>query len=157
MKPTIGQIALGAGAAWVLYRWMTGQALLPDLGFETDTDEKGVNNPANGGVTTGSPDIKQLLSQAVIAAQGTLPQLMTFDEWNYYYVPIRGMEPPKGFEESGLTSRTARITIDEYLGYAGLKGLGGIGYLNLGPAYRGWNIANSAVLNTTESMNKVVM
>jgi hypothetical protein len=135
MKPL--EIALLAGGAYLLYESgilssLTGGLLPAPAGSapattSTTTGSTSTGSPTNP--TTTAPGTPNTLA-LVAAAAGGANQLLTFDQWNYYYKSVRGIAGPDPSLYLSSANRDMNLSINEWWTYMQQAGLSGLGMLS---------------------------
>lgn len=66
---------------------------------------------------------KSLIQQAAFKGGGSPDNMLTVDQWNYYYAQVRGIPAP-GANAIGFPAGEERVTLDEYWAAMTSAGLG---------------------------------
>ncbi len=118
----ITKLLLVAGGGYLLYRYLSGNTAGVAAAVVTSPAAAA---PAVSTAPPSGASIKALV-QAAAQAAGYGGQLLTCDQWQYFYVQVRGV--PASIDCGGVGyNRSEKISLDEFWAMGSGAGLNGLG------------------------------
>jgi hypothetical protein len=130
-----GWIAI-AGGAYLLYEYMQGNNILGNLVSgasagqpvtpTTGTSTAAGQTPASA---TQTNTLQLVINAYVKASGGFATDLLTFDDWNFYYSQVRGITGPDPNMNLTSTTRNMKMSAQQWWGYMTQDGFSGLGMI----------------------------